>query len=201
MGGLGSGDWQRLDARRKTDAYLQLRISSLTAVMEFDSEGEQLAVVTCDNVSTRVTWSFTFRSAFLSIERSAHVKGGARSDTNWSVELLATDCNFGGKRFWFQCPKCWRRAQVLYLVDDDWRCRLCGHLRYPSQSEGKIDQLLRKQARIRRQLKLPYGVHRKTIAKPKGMHYETYWRLTLEDIKVRSRIICHLKSLLKTPEN
>jgi len=43
-------------------------------------------------------------------------------------------CFFGGLRAWFRCPRCDRRAGVLYILDNSMRCRVCFNLCYHSQN-------------------------------------------------------------------
>lgn len=60
---------------------------------------------------------------------------------NLNIKLVATSCNFGGKRWWFLCPfikngnKCSRRCSIIYLPDDSdcWGCRECHELTYESR--------------------------------------------------------------------
>lgn len=49
------------------------------------------------------------------------------------VNLLRTRCHFGGYREWFECPGCERRSGVLYLHENEFRCRKCLNLTYFSQ--------------------------------------------------------------------
>jgi hypothetical protein len=53
--------------------------------------------------------------------------------SNTTITLTKTRCNYGGYREWFECPKCLKRAGVLYREDDDFRCRPCLGLGYWSQ--------------------------------------------------------------------
>jgi hypothetical protein len=53
----------------------------------------------------------------------------------------------GGRRWWFMCPGCDRRMEVLYLPprQKEFKCRRCYKLRYPSQ-ERDLDFLLKPMA-------------------------------------------------------
>ena len=64
---------------------------------------------------------------------------GAKKDHDYIVYLDSTPCNYGGKRWWFLCPKCHRRCRVLYLAPGFtyFICRICGNLSYESQQESK----------------------------------------------------------------
>lgn len=60
---------------------------------------------------------------------------------NYRHGLIATPCNFGGMRYWFECKLtrngryCGRRVGVLYKSAGTWYwgCRHCHHIGYNSQ--------------------------------------------------------------------
>lgn len=68
--------------------------------------------------------------------------GGEKVDLDYRVELVATRCHFGGKRYWFICPlsvsgvACGRRVGVIYLPGKYFGCRKCHDLAYQSQQES-----------------------------------------------------------------
>ena len=67
------------------------------------------------------------------------------------VSLRVTPCNYGGSRSWLECPGCRRRVAILYL--SRWvACCHCFRLAYPSQSDGPIDRLWRRQGKIEAKL-------------------------------------------------
>lgn len=51
---------------------------------------------------------------------------------NQKVILTTTSCNFGGKRYWFTCPRCSSRVVTLFcpIGDANYECRRCKGLRY-----------------------------------------------------------------------
>ena len=65
---------------------------------------------------------------------------GEKRDFNYEIPLTKTDCNFGGKRYWFICPwytngrYCGRRVSVLYKDGDYFACRHCYDLTYNSRN-------------------------------------------------------------------
>lgn len=61
---------------------------------------------------------------------------GIKESINYNIELAITLCNYGGKRYWFICPQCSRRAGVIYIVGKWFSCRHCGNIAYQAQFEG-----------------------------------------------------------------
>lgn len=86
------------------------------------------------------------------------------------VPIMTSECNFGGVRYWFGCPRCGRRVAVLYLRARGFACRGCNRIAYASQSGDEIDRTWRKQAKLEQLL----GDHWR---RPKGMHSSTYDRI------------------------
>lgn len=74
--------------------------------------------------------------------------------------LTSTPCNFGGVRYWFECPCCLRRTGVLYFFGGTFACRICHHLTYEcrnlsgrSKDSGRIislDELQRTEKQVKR---------------------------------------------------
>lgn len=101
------------------------------------------------------------------------------NDYRQAVSLAKTACNYGGYRFWFICPKCHKRVGVLYCVGAFF-CRHCIGANYASQLEQPYDRLFRKVEKIRHRLQWQAGIAHGHGAKPKGMHYKTYFKLVWE---------------------
>lgn len=72
-------------------------------------------------------------------------------DVRQSIRLAAQACNYGGQRFWFQCPHCGRRAALLYLSRQV-ACRQCFDLAYASQSDTEMDSLWRRYHKLEARL-------------------------------------------------
>lgn len=96
------------------------------------------------------------------------------------VPILATGCNYGGRRYWFGCPSCGRRVAVLYLRTGGFACRKCNRIAHASQSEDELRRTWRKQAKIERRL----GEH---WQRPKGMHWATCERMVAAIIDCEQR--------------
>ncbi|OGC09646.1 hypothetical protein A3J90_02570 [candidate division WOR-1 bacterium RIFOXYC2_FULL_37_10] len=50
----------------------------------------------------------------------------------FSIKVVNTEPNYGGKRMWFECPLCGRRKGVLYKhpIKEKIGCRQCLNLEY-----------------------------------------------------------------------
>jgi len=94
-----------------------------------------------------------------------------------TVMLSWTECHFGGKRPWWQCPACGRRVALLFSGRGNYACRHCFQLDYRSQRETQEDLAARRANRVRQRLGWPKGILNPTGGKPKGMHWDTYYRL------------------------
>lgn len=59
-------------------------------------------------------------------------------DIDDTVRLTSTPGNYDVRRYWFQCPHCYRRCATLFLRAGRFRCRSCQKISYRSQSEDAI---------------------------------------------------------------
>lgn len=105
--------------------------------------------------------SLSFNTVFLNGEPSeARVDYVVRRDDpiyrEYGISLTSTDCNFGGKRYWFVCPlvldgkACERRVAKLYFDNTWFGCRHCHDLAYNSQYEywGTMNGSFKNLARV-----------------------------------------------------
>lgn len=97
----------------------------------------------------------------------------------FEVHLSWTPCGWGGERPWFLCPACKRRAAVLYFGAVP-ACRRCARLVYPSTREDPTDRALRRANELRARLGWPRGIIHGIGGRRRGMHGQTYERLTFE---------------------
>lgn len=60
---------------------------------------------------------------------------GKKNDISYNIYTLKTNCNYGGKRFWFICPNanCGRKCSKLYFRDSYFVCLKCSRLLYYNQ--------------------------------------------------------------------
>lgn len=97
-------------------------------------------------------------------------------------ELVTTRPQFGGVRYWYQCPRCWRRVRVLYAYAargrERFSCRRCQGLRYYAHNESRPERLHRRARKLYRRAGSPDGAE--PWQKPKWMRWATFSRLVLE---------------------
>lgn len=183
MGGYGSG---RTEWRTKAERALRLDIKSLK---------KQGGLRPGLSLTSRWTWnsgessSITILTRENALELIYRVKnpGEDWQDRHQHIALTYTECNYGGTRPWFICPQCFRRVGVLYSRGL-FLCRHCTNVAYTSKSENLPDRMLRKANKIRDRLGADYGVHN-IIRRPKGMHWDNFWRLHDEVEMLESRAL------------
>lgn len=107
-------------------------------------------------------------------------KGGEYLDYKvHDVEIEFEQCTYGNYRFYFKCPLCSKRRTSLYYKDDDLGCRECLKLNYRSsqRSRNKLEEIRYKMIQIHKKLDTKHSIDNLHPKRPKGMHYETYYRL------------------------
>jgi hypothetical protein len=104
--------------------------------------------------------------------------GGEWQAMNYPVRLTWTDCHYGGQRAWWLCPAvgCGRRVAVLF-GGAVFACRHCQRLAYRSQNETPGSRAYRRANKLRHRLGWVPGVIHGAGDKPKGMHWQTFWRM------------------------
>ncbi len=183
MGGYGSGRWDRWNTKALVTSYLSLDVRRFhregllqpgaagSLVWQNDAADPQSSIgvqVGRDHVTLR------YRSRY---------PGGEWQDVTEPVHLTWTTCHYGGSRPWFRCPGvvnnvlCDHRVAKLYARSHYFLCRHCSKLAYPSQNVSVADRPLTRAQTIRRQLGGAANLLEPFPWKPKGMHWQTYWRL------------------------
>ena len=174
MGGFGSGGWNR-SGRLTTEDLLRLDINYLNksgalrpdrgSSISWTRGGDPIAHLNISATNER-----------LELQYPAQTSNGQWHEQRQRVTLSWEGCRFGGRRPYFHCPKCGRRALHLYGVAQ-YLCRTCHGLSYPSQRERETERAQRKADRIRLKLGGKRGWTSIPL-RPKGMHTQTYERLT-----------------------
>ena len=180
MGGRNSGTWYRWDSKDTCEAQHRVDVRFMRKQgMLFNGAAGNLSWTCRGEPSGNINYRVANDTLILSYKHRRH------RDAEWeSVEqripILSTPCNYGGKRYWWQCPPCGRRVAVLYGAGKYFLCRNCHNLSYASQQESKADRLSRKVDKIKVRLGGSKGLFNPIPPKPKGMHRLTYWRLCMK---------------------
>jgi hypothetical protein len=99
------------------------------------------------------------------------------------VRLIWTVPTYGGRRWWFQCPRTHRKVTKLYLPNGGWHfwSRQAYRLGYACQREDRFSRLQRRAAMLNRQLGgKGWSTWADPPAKPKWMRWRTYERKIAE---------------------
>jgi hypothetical protein len=159
MGGFGSGnhaikkttvEWCRclsINRLAKDGCFVPGNLNTGDLVW-YGDQGQQHSVMRFEadlraNIIDTLYLSYAFR--------------GSGEALNYAIQLQCTNPHFGGRRFWFICVSCGRRAGVLYLPPGErvFACRICHDLTYLSCQEHDARlSVYRKQS----SLKVPYHV-------------------------------------------
>lgn len=180
MGGMGSGRRDQggkdtTDDCRSMDVhYLQrngMLSSGRSSVLNWTRNGEKVASIQVRAETDRVILEYRHQR-----------NGGEWKSLNYSVMIEWTSCHYGGARAWFICPanSCGRRVAKLHLGSAIFACRHCYKLAYACQRENLIDRATRRADKIRDRLEWEPGILNGHGIKPKGMHWRTYQRLTIQ---------------------
>ncbi len=180
MGGMGSGRHWHWGAKDTTEDYIAIdvrrwkRDGLLTPGQYFGWQwsfnGKKTSSIQVRTETGRVILSYRHRR-----------NGEDWQDESYPIYLDWTACHLGGERPWFLCPAqgCGRRVAILY-GGGIFACRHCYQLAYPSQRESYDDRAARKANRIRDKLGWEPGILNGKGWKPKGMHWDTFERLTAQ---------------------
>jgi hypothetical protein len=181
MGGVGSG---RSGGRPTVEDGLSLDIDTLR---------RQGLIRTGDGWGGTLTWSDAYTGCHrASIDYQGYMRtedGGLRLSfavtaqgtehkADCWIDLATTPQPFGGRRWWFVCPKTAKRVSKLYLAPGamTFASRGAHRLAYKSQRETPFARSISRAWKARRRL----GDHQTigaTIAKPPGMRWRTFDRL------------------------
>ena len=112
--------------------------------------------------------------------------------------MESTPQPFGGRRWWFVCPKRGHRVAKLYLPTGahTFASRKAYRLGYRSQRESPRDRSLSQAFKLRRRLGSDAGIG-EYIAKPKGMHHTTFERAMLRVEAAEDIVDAHTILLLR----
>lgn len=143
MGGYGSTRWGLHDKKATVDNSIRLSVKDIMRaipkpIIEAQHSWDSMlswrrADVTTYVMKYALEWSET-DTPYLILSYSPRFVNGVAHWKNETVDLQFTPCAYGGRRYWFTCPRCDRRAGCLYISprDSRWACRICHKLTYKS---------------------------------------------------------------------
>jgi hypothetical protein len=180
MGGFGSGRYGGTVTAEGTASYT-IGASVLTgARLEMGQRGSGTSYFGEEKFPVEIRVDATDASnPFLELtHRTRDDREGDRIVRD-RIRLIWTVPTYGGRRWWFVCPKTGQRTTKLFLPNGGWHfwSRQAYGLGYASQREDRFDRLQRRAAMLNRQLDgegwetwdVPPG-------KPKWMRWKTYER-------------------------
>jgi hypothetical protein len=152
MGGFGSGKWADL-CRRKTSVELCREISVKFLKKNGFLDANKKGVIIWTNDADDVVGSVEVETIISGDGDKTYLELGIGGFVNGrqKIGLTKTPCNYGGRRWWFECPVtkdgvyCGNRASKLLLPPggSDFGCRQCHDLTYEScQKSHKYDRII-----------------------------------------------------------
>ena len=198
MGGIGSGRHLRYSTRSYTDDYLDLDIRLMNQRgwlnksnyqnLSWKRNGQEIGSIKF-LVWTRV--QFPDDKPSIRVKYKSRTYGGDWQELNYEIGLETTKCNFGGVRYWFECPECHKRACVLY-GGTIFKCRTCHDLVHKSRNESALDQATRRLDKEKDKLWPDEGLcfydSVEWLEKPKWMRHKTFPAKKLQLLRIQSKV-------------
>ena len=173
MGGRGSGRSSSFGGKRDTSSSMPLDIRKITRkglLVPGSSFSWQWLV------NDRQVAGISIRVDLQGMVLSYRIQSTGEV-VEQRVQTQTSPFHLGGQRQWFTCPQCSKRVAVLYAPGRYFACRLCGGLGYATQKESVGDRASTKADKLRKRLGWQAGILNGDGCKPKGMHWETFWKL------------------------
>jgi hypothetical protein len=192
MGGRRSG---RSAGRATTDDGLSLSLPKLLRDRLFRPGSASGSVVWTNTTTGERAGSIGYEahlgqdSGRVRLKYTSTRWDGDRRESDYWIQLVTTAQPFGGRRWWWICPRTGRRAVKLYLPNGafTFASRQAYRLAYRSQRETPHDRALRRAFKLRRRLGGDDGTG-DYIPKPKWMRWPTYNR-KLEEVAAAEEIV------------
>ena len=175
MGGFGSG---RQSGHLAVESGLTLDINQLLRQKNMGAGRHTLGGLVWHNITTgEKIASIGFEACLLDLDeawaRLHYSVNGTPQD--YRVLLSTTRCHYGGRRWWWVCPRSGRRVAKLYLPPGAtiFAARHVYRLAYRSQRDTTLDRSHDGQRRLYRELGVEYEhFEQAPPRRPKGMHPE-----------------------------
>ena len=178
MGGFGSGrygGWPTVESGLSLDLYKLirdglLRPSSGTLTWTCVGSGERVA-----SVSYQV--SMGDQRGWIRLNYTTARWDGTKHDVESWIELVTTPQPFGGRRWWFLCPRTGARVTKLHLPlgASTFASRRAYRLAYKCQRETPYDRAIGRAYKLRCRLGAKGGIG-DYVGKPRWMRWATFER-------------------------
>ena len=101
------------------------------------------------HVATNVSWSGGSAISVIYSQGTLQLQYNMRDKpNNQEVDVLESACHFGGVRYYFSCPRCFRKVCKLRFASTGFYCRQCNQLPYYTQQCGHLDGLIHKHKKL-----------------------------------------------------
>jgi hypothetical protein len=184
MGGYGSGrhggvatvsDALRLDLAHCLRSGMIVPGKTWAGTMQWSRNGKVTASLRYEAYLTDP------HASWLRLQYKKGPSDGPKQIYDYCIRLEITRPNYGGVRWWFQCPVSNRRAGVLYLplyANGVFAARQVWRLVYPSQRLSPEDRAVQRSIKARDKLNIrDYDMLEiPDCPKPKWMRWRTYRR-------------------------
>lgn len=102
----------------------------------------------------------------------------------YNIPLEKKPCTYGGYKYYFHCPSCQNRFQILYCIKGIFLCRKCSNLGYFTQRLNEFDRSFEAARKIEQKLinragslkVKPPWIKNKTYMRLRLQYYEKYYR-------------------------
>jgi hypothetical protein len=200
MGGYGSG---RSSGRPTTESGLTLTLSKLFRDGLFRPGNAWGSLVWTNTTTGERIGSISYETHLSQESGRVRLKytttrwDGERRESDYWIQLETTLQPFGGRRWWFICPRTGRRAAKLHLPNGafTFASRQAYRLAYACQREPAHDRALRSAFKLRAKLGGDGGIG-DYIPKPKWMRWRTYDRAMARIDKAEEVVEAHTAFLL-----
>ena len=200
MGGMGSGQWPRLNRKATVDGLKKIDIRYLSRHRLLKSGYFGTLSWRRGDESVGKVW-FIVHDDHLVIKYRIRSNVWQWHDVEQKIRFGSTPCNYGGARQWFLCPHCGKRVAVLYGAGTRFLCRHCNNLSYESRNEDFADRMRRKARKIRGRLGASGDLFEPVLFKPKGMHQKTFDRLRRAELSATQATLTSMVKELELNSN
>jgi len=206
VGGFGSGRHGGTVAADGTASYV-IAASTVGGALQLERRGTGTVHFDEGRFPVEITIDTT-EPSYPFIELAHRTRDDREGDrvVRDRIRLVWTVPTYGGRRWWFQCPRTGRRTAKLFLPNGRWHfwSRAGYGLGYACQREDRFGCLQRRAAMLNRQLGgKGWATWDSPPQKPKWMHWRTYerkcegWRRVVE--RVNAEFTIQAMRILRCP--